>query len=122
MAGKVVLAVYSPYIGKLPAEQHRAFLQVTVDEFLHACNVAGCAGWMAGDFNLRGLASGGGHHAVLASQLARMSSRFAVVLQRAGLHVVSSPATHSMGGTLVIHITGIDGSVSADLSRLTQFW
>ena len=70
---------------------------------------------MAGDFNLRGLASGGGLCASPESQHARMSTWFAAVLQLAGLHVVTSPATHSLGGTLVIHITGVDGSLSATL-------
>ena len=98
-------AVYSPWVGKWPQDHLRQFLDGVL------ANHAKLAGesldkqcWTMGDFNLRGLAEGGGTHPKPGTSHALASAEFAAKIDAAGLRVLPSDPTHDKGGTLDIHI------------------
>ena len=99
-----LLAVYGPHVGKFRTEEHRAFLSETVVSFCVTCSKLGLSGWMLGDFNLQGIAKGGGKQPVLGTQHRRMSGWFRTLLDEHGLQALPSPPSHRAGGTLDIHI------------------
>ena len=102
----VVQAVYLPFVGKFSTAGTKDFLTRVIlnhrrlqDEHKHLVV------WTMGDFNLQGLAPRHEHVPRQGSQHQMLSQWMRQLLETNGLQVVRTPATHTGGTTLDVHIT-----------------
>ena len=102
----IAQAVYSPFMGKFQAAHTRDFLaKVTLNHRRMQDDHRDKVVWTMGDFNLQGLAPGHQGVPVQGSQHQILSQWMRQLLEANGLQVVRTPATHTGGTALDVHIT-----------------
>ena len=102
----VAQAVYSPFMGKVVAAHTKNFLaKIVLNHRRMQDNHRDKVVWTMGDFNLQGLAPGHQDIPAQGSQHQVLSLWMRQLLEANGLQVVKTPATHTSGTALDVHIT-----------------
>ena len=102
----IAQAVYSPFMGKVLAAHTKDFLaKIALNHRKMQDDHRDKVVWTMGDFNLQGLAPGHQDVPVQGSQHHVLSQWMRQLLEANGLQVVKTPATHTGGTALDVHIT-----------------
>ena len=102
----IAQAVYSPFMGKVLAAHTKNFLaNIALNHRKMQDDHRDKEVWTMGDFNLQGLAPGHQDTPAQGSQHHVLSQWMRQLLEANGLQVVKTPATHTGGTALDVHIT-----------------
>ena len=102
----IIQGVYSPYVGKIPTREHKAFLAAVIDSHkTYHCSNKQAITWTMGDLNLQGIAPGQANRPKPGSRQHMMSTWMAQTLKAHELEVARTPHTHVRGSALDVHIT-----------------
>ena len=102
----VIQSVYSPYVGQVPMNQYKLFLEAVLDNHQKTKDTnPTMVVWTMGDINLSGIAPGHERLPRPNSARQRTSQWMRDQLKLRGLGVVRTLGTHRRGAALDVHIT-----------------